>query len=208
MKNRNYWNEDTILSELKEIIQNTRKFLTYKELILCGRNDIVHAILRHGGINKYRVLLGYNVIKKNIGYWTEDNTIKELKEYINKNNCFPIFRKIKDTEYHKIITGIQRNGGVNKFRRLLVFKELKQDSGYWTFDILKESIINIIKNIGYFPSFSELMSMNKYDIIFGMSLYGGIRKIRADMGYSISNYSTYISSKNAYILNRGKKQKN
>jgi hypothetical protein len=58
-KSVGYWTDATIVDALKESIQQLGRFPTQQELCTRGRTDILNAIRRNGGLNKFRELCGY-----------------------------------------------------------------------------------------------------------------------------------------------------
>lgn len=54
-----YWTFENTSKGLKEVIVEIGHFPTGQELIEMDRNDLIGATTQHGGINKFRTLLGY-----------------------------------------------------------------------------------------------------------------------------------------------------
>lgn len=56
----NYTNMDSyIISELKLIINDLNKFPTQSNLISLNKGSLLHKINKNGGLNKFRLLMGY-----------------------------------------------------------------------------------------------------------------------------------------------------
>ncbi len=81
-RSKNYWTDETIIENLKEIVKEKGYFPLYGELSLMKeRGSITNAIDIHGGLNKFKILLGYKIHKHN-GYWTEEKNIERIKTYM------------------------------------------------------------------------------------------------------------------------------
>ncbi len=105
-----YWTFDTILKELKEVIAELGHFPTTKKLIEINRGDLVHAIDRHGGMNKFRTLLGCELLRKSNGYWTYENTLKELKKVIVELGHIPPYQEFAKINRCDLFGAIDRHG--------------------------------------------------------------------------------------------------
>jgi hypothetical protein len=150
-----YWKDETIIKELKEIIQKIGHFPLYREI----KSDLIHAIQNHGNINKYRLILGYKPIKQSRGYWTEENTIKELKLICEKLNHFPTFGELMKIKRSDLTNVMKNTGGIPKYRKLCGFSDnfysnmmsYNTQKGYKTEKIIK----NIIRDYCLIHNLSE-----------------------------------------------------
>lgn len=115
-KNNGYWNEETILEELKPVIEMLGHFPTAKKLININREDLRTAISEHGGLNYFRKLLGHKPPQKPVGFWTDNNIIEEVTPVIIKLGHFPLSRELHDMKKSSLAHAISRNGGFIKFR--------------------------------------------------------------------------------------------
>lgn len=78
---KNYWNEKTILKELSGIIADTGKFPLYKELLNLDKGGLINAIRAYGGMSKCRKILGFDLIRRDTGYWRDwANFEKEIRD--------------------------------------------------------------------------------------------------------------------------------
>lgn len=191
-KSNNYWSEEKIINELKRIIFKIGHFPLQKEV----NSSLLHAIHTFGGINKFRTIFCYEPIKHSNGYWKEDKIIEELKEIINKIGHFPKKKEIRKD----LLTAIQNHGdNINKYRMILGYKQNRHHRGYWTDETIIKELKQIISEIGYFPSFDELIKMRKSDLVTKMIQNGGIPKYRKECG--AENYYSLLVS---YIVRRGR----
>ncbi len=120
-KIRGFWNDDNIIKEIEIIIQKNGYFPTWDELLLMNRNDLANAITRNGGISKFRELMGYNILKNPDGYWTDNVITEKLKKITNEIGHFPTSYELKSMNENSLIVMMIKNGGLNKFRKLLGF---------------------------------------------------------------------------------------
>ena len=119
LKRRDFWSDETVVTNLKDIIQLIGYFPTENDLTRLNRNDLTVAIIRHGGYNKFRVLLGYELIQKSPGHWTDETIIRDLKIVILLLGYFPSESDLDRLNRNDLTVAIDRHGGYNKFRRLL-----------------------------------------------------------------------------------------
>lgn len=111
-----FWTEETIISELKLAIDEANHFPSQNELKI-GKNDLLNAISRHGGLNYFREKIGYELLKKAKGYWTKENTTSELKMVFDKLGHFPTYSELIKMGKGDLIHGIQNHGGSNYFMK-------------------------------------------------------------------------------------------
>ncbi len=113
---KNYWSEETILKHLKDYISVHNEFPPYSRL----PTQLANAMNIRGGVNKFRKILGYNILSNTRGYWCEETIVTELKEIINKIKRFPsredIF-KLKNS--YGLSHAITKNGGSIYYQKLL-----------------------------------------------------------------------------------------
>lgn len=201
-KPNNYWTENTTINELKSICNKIGHFPTIKELIDIG---IIYGIYKHGGINKFRNLLGYDISYKPDGYWTDDNIIKELKSIISKINHFPLYNEIREIGLGHIVN---KHGGLNKFRILLGYEIHQNSPNYWSFETTQKELKLIIEKLGHFPGIDELIRLNRSDLIHSIHRNGNINKFKESLGYHPSMYEKYVSDRQSYSVRRGKNTEN
>lgn len=116
------WKDETIIDNLYSVIKinNLNHFPNALELTSFGRSDLLNAIYRCGGLNKFRELLGYDILKKPNGYWTDETIIKELDLVIIKDiGHFPSRDDLVAVNRQDLCSAITQHGGYPKFRKLL-----------------------------------------------------------------------------------------
>lgn len=203
-KTNGYWSDNKIIDELKVIIDKMCYFPSHNELIKIKKYDLLSAISSQGGINKFRKLMGYDLLQKSKHYWSDETIIKELKIVIDKIGHFPYYDELVAIDRQDIYGAIAKNGGINKFRELLGYKPSVRPDGYWNDETIVQHLKPIEKEIGHFPTRYELTLLGRQDICGGIALNGGTNKFRVLLGYTISMHEKYISNLMSYITKRGK----
>lgn len=199
-----YWTDETIIEQLKELIAKTGCFPLRNELYSIGMGGLANAISRHGGINKFRGLLNYNLNYNPAGYWTYENTLKELKQIIAEINHFPLQEELAIMKRADLSNAIRMWGGFNIFRSVLGYDFIKRPDGYWNYDSTLNELELIISKVGFFPSTTELRVMNRPDLEWAMRRFGGINKFRELLGYPASLHEQYLAESASYSVKRGK----
>ena len=199
-----YWTDKKILEKLKVIITTTGHFPKQTELIELERHDLLRAIFRHGGSNKFRALLGKEIIKSSTKDWSDEEIIKRLKTIITPTGHLPTQKELSVMGKNDLLWAINKNGGIIKFRKLLGEELLQVPVGYWTDETIIDKLKVIIKVTGHFPTYAELVILKRGDLFGAISTHGGINKFRKLLGYSISLHQQYISKSASYSVQRGK----
>jgi hypothetical protein len=140
-------------------------------------------------------LIGHNPKKKKpAGYYTEENTLKELKEIIVQLGHFPTKRELRKIGRRELAKAIKRHHeDINKFRRILGYEDeisLRHKSGYWTDETILTELKSIIAKLGNFPSQSEIAELKRYDLHSIIVLRGGYNKFRKLLGYETISYTS------------------
>lgn len=127
--------------------------------------------------------------------------IKDLKFIIDEIGHFPtrielaIIDKSKFNEF-KMLSDINRNGGINYFRELIGYPRVRQP---WDEERAIIELKVIINKIGHFPTMNEL-TVN-YSLRSYINTHKGINYFRKKLGYGTTeNNKSELSS---YISNRG-----
>ncbi len=110
--------------------------------------------------------------------WNEERVLKELKEITIKLGHFPTqseLRKLRRTDLINITISF---GGLNKFRKMFGLEPIHKPKGYWTEERILIELESIIKEIGHFPSSSEIRLMNRDYLIVAICRCGKINKFR------------------------------
>jgi len=118
-KSYGYWTEETILVDLKLVIEELGYFPTAKTLRIINREDLRTSIYRHGGLDHYRRLLGYKIPQKFVNYSNKLNIIYELEPIIKELGRFPLKRELLDMRKGNLANAITKHGGFIRFRIIM-----------------------------------------------------------------------------------------
>ena len=206
------WNKELLINELKNIEQIIGHFPKQKELYNMKRSDLVNAISRNGGINKFRDYFGYESAIKPNNYWNEKNVEKSLKDIIEQLGHFPTQSELINMNRHDLIGAYNRYGGLPKFRILLGVELPKKPDGYWTEKIIIRKLKELISTIGHFPTHNEIDIYDYKGLAATIMRHGGINKYRKLLSYeykkvpngywteeTICNELTYIIKNKGYF---------
>lgn len=199
-KSPGYWTEENTLIELGSVIEKLGYFPTSLELHKLNRNDLRDAMKKHGGINHFKKLLGYEINHKSPGYWTEENTFLELKLIIKFLGHFPLNSELRNMKRSDLSSAMMLNGGFNKFREVLGYEINTKSRGYWTDKAVIDELKTIIKKLNHFPTQTDLERFKNYSLINGINRSGGYIKFRNLLGYEASyKPDKYWNKKNTFF---------
>ncbi len=202
-KSRGYWTDEMIIIKLREIINKIGHFPTHVELSKMALTGLSNAIIDHGGTEKFQKLLGYEPPQREV-FWTLENTVEELRKFINQLGHFPTMREFIEFNRVDLYGGVIRNGGTNKFRRLLGYTLIQHSKGDWTDEVIANDLKAVADKLGHFPSEKELVILGKYDLVGALCRHGGMKKFREMSGFPMSLHEKHRSELSSYINNRGR----
>jgi hypothetical protein len=173
-KPKGYWeNFDNVQKEIKPLLAKYGRFPSNNEMTAEGKSSLARFIGKyHGGIIEVAKRLNVPTYDEKIGRnkkntWNEANVLIEFKEYINKNSIdyFPSRYEISKAGSN-IYTGItQVYGSYQNFKNHLLsigFSLLKKPKEIkWTLESAIKELEPIVKELGYFPSQSDLDKLNQ-----------------------------------------------
>jgi hypothetical protein len=142
-KPKGYWNEERVLEEAQNFYLE-REELSAKALKASGRNDLLSAMKKHGGLSKIRELLGVETIRKAHGFWSIDSIEKEVQVFIamygslsrtllQQNGRGDLDQAIRQ-KYPGKIEALCNKFGV---------EQLRKQNGYWTPETITEEARNV-----------------------------------------------------------------
>lgn len=120
-----FWTDDKIIVDLQKIMVDIDHFPSQDELAMLGRTDLTNAIQKHGGLNRFRKLMGYEYIKVPKDFWTKERSFDELKRISEIVGHFPSHEEI--SIHGKRGFGgniICKYGGINSMRETMGFPSL------------------------------------------------------------------------------------
>jgi hypothetical protein len=189
VKGESKWTEEKTLEELKKIKEKVGHFPTFKELNAMSQSSLGAAILKHGGSNKFRELLGEELLQTPAGFWTEEKTLEELKKVKDEIGHFPTRPEFRTLGRGDLEHAIPRHGGSNRFRELLGAEIIQAPAGFWTDEKILEKLKKIKDEIGHFPSQKELAAMDRADLQNAIQRHGGSNYFRNLLGVELIRVS-------------------
>lgn len=169
-RKRNYWNKETIIAELIEIINEIGEYPTQKKLLAMGRSDLATAIVRSGLSYEIRKELSAEYQAKPKGYWTKERIIDEIRLIYRSDGKLPSSSRLKELKRGDLINAINNQGGMN-----FVYDEFNlrplQKKNYWTFEKIVQEVKVIANNLGKVPTLEELRSMGRWDLSGAINKY-------------------------------------
>ena len=189
MSNRkpiNYWKDwKNVEYELRKIIEEIGQFPTQQDLIELNRGDLIGATTRHhGGLIKVGKDMGYSHVKRSSGYYTSENIKKEIRAIVQEIGHFPSHAELKNLGKTTLSNYLTKYG-TSKMKEEFDIEENRKPDNYWKkWEYVEGKLIEIIEEIGHFPTVTELRSRGNDDLYSAMIRHhGGSRKIRSKMGY-------------------------
>ncbi len=137
------------------------------------------------------------------GFWKEiDNVKAELATLERSLGHFPSSREIS---YHNSMCGasiLLYHGGMRMVREVLGVPQARREKGYWgNWANVKKEIVLVCEELGKFPTFTELRTLNKSSLSKAIEEHGGINKVRKRVGYKENRKSPcHWSKKNNNLL--------
>ena len=182
---KNILNTTETISELELLIKEIGHFPKQKELQKLYKNDIIRGINNIGGLNKVQELMGFKIGKLQ-KYWTEEKCVVELQNIMKDIGYFPLYEELRPIGKGGLAKAISKNGGINRYHKLLNMPYNIVPIGYWTKDTIILELNKIIESIGHFPSQKELIELNRQDLVGGINRNGGLITIKELMGYKLN----------------------
>ncbi|MED4285320.1 hypothetical protein P4679_25695 [Priestia megaterium] len=193
-----YWTfEQTVKEYLFYIEFNELTFYpTKNELIHNGKHDMYGSIQKHGGYQKFK-----DVLKETYNFVLDEHPPREIKWNFEKakDELFKVYQKVgyipTSGELDKMglqsLRGaIDQRGGVKPFASALGLQTKAETlgikgSGYWkNIENVKKELVPVIKQLGHFPSYTELKMLQRIDILGSFKYYKGIENTAILLGHT------------------------
>jgi hypothetical protein len=193
-KNSNYWQDfENVKNNLLPICNELGRMPTHKELSEKGLSSLAkYGFKYHGGVAQVAIKLDYVNKEKLIGkkernYWSIDNVLKELKEFII-NEKLVYFPTKNDFIKHKqigLMTAI-RNIGTDKIKNYkeisLLVTQGNKFRGIWSEEKIINKLHEIYNSLGYYPSQDELDKLGYKGLRGAITKNGGYEKFWIALG--------------------------
>jgi len=186
-KPKDYWTYENLVAELTAYIdENALTALPLiGDLVRAGRNDLVSAIHKHGGIHHIASKMNLKISSGNkpMNYWTPENLKAELQEFMQeyKFETIPLHLTLIEMGRPDIAAAIQKFGGLNKVAGQLGLEltSTSKPNGYWTIDTLRKELFDFLASINSttMPIKARFEKENRKDLLGAISKFGGIYEV-------------------------------
>ena len=112
-------------------------------------------------------------------HWDQARVMLVLKEEIKKRGSFPTTRQLNNGSINKYI---RETGGANKYREMFGFKGKYRNESYWKPKTIAEELMEMSKQLGHFPSISEVFKRSSR-LYYLLRKDNGLEVYRKKLGY-------------------------
>lgn len=195
VKRQTHWTQEKVHEEYNLIRQKTGKHPTTQKLIEMGKSELIYGIKKYyGNIKNYRKEHNITETRKPQHYWTRENVIKELKEFIDSHpdyngNCSP--QMFTDHNRDDLRRAIYKFGGI---------RVLSKDSGLnltikhksWSEQELLDELIRLsTSNIPITQK--SLLKLKRSDLLGAAEKFEGLNAVKQKMGLQIKRQSYWTN---------------
>ncbi len=173
--------------DLRAIAEKLGHFPTGSELETLGRSDLTRACQNHfSGLAETALRMGFVPKKYPGGYWEFwENAEPVLLDVIGELNAFPTAEELAERGLSKLSAACTAKFGSLAATARHYGKPIRQHArGQWnTWEKVEPMLLEIIKELGRFPTAKDLWANGYSGLVPCMRLYGGFSAVRAKMGY-------------------------
>lgn len=174
-----YWTKEKTVKELKNAIQKYGNFPSEQQLRSDRNSSLAFAMNKHGGINHFRSMLGFNIKKHNSKYWTEIEIIRQLKTVIKREGKFPSRDDLIRLNKGRLEAAIAHRGGYKKYQQKLGYQPKHKPDGFYK---NKKNVLDechkIYLRLSHFPNAKELLRLGENSLRSSISRLGGYEYFR------------------------------
>ncbi|MBX4196181.1 hypothetical protein KW805_01175 [Candidatus Pacearchaeota archaeon] len=210
---RGHWKKwENVEKELKGMIEQLGHYPSYTEIRKL-KGSITSAIDKHhGGYNNTRARMGFDLSRREPGYWeSSENVVKEAKSVMKKYGFdeLPDANKLTELGETQLIGGISSYGGFKKVRRLLGEEQRYADVGTWhNLENCIKKAQEIKRELGVktLPSTNILQDHGYGAFVAGIQAHhGGIVEFRKKLGEQQLKRESGIWRSLEYTIQEAKK---
>ncbi len=162
-------------------------FPTLRRLKETNQQDLVGAIVRHGGFSGVRGRLGVKLLRQNVGDWANIEAVCQAIEQWRSahGGSFPTQRQLKAEGQGVLANAISRYGGFAVIRQRMGASVIKQPAGYWLkIDNVRGAVEQWVQVHGRFPNAGDLRRAKQAGLAVAITRHhGGFPALRVRMGY-------------------------
>lgn len=181
-----HYSINDVLTQLQIIVRENNGYFPSTSYLrqIKGGDGLISQIQKFGGVEIFKNKLNIN-IKPHESKWTLDKLKYELYS-LNKHKYIPSDSELKSFNRLDILGGIHKNGGFKKVSAILqipsstIFRKTqpKISKSKWSIDFLINELKPIINELGRLPNERELRKMKRVDIVYGIKMNGGFKKLK------------------------------
>lgn len=129
-----YWDSNTTERELRQIVQNLGHFPTGDELGKMRKSSLAAVMERTGGVNFWREKLDAEIVKKDKGYWAQEENIRSALERVIQENAFtefPTQKQLIQLGESSLSAAMSKTGGFASWADRVGLPIKQRPEGYW-----------------------------------------------------------------------------
>lgn len=145
------WTEEDVISILAHLNKKYGRIPTREELTATGRGDIIYAIKKHGGFNKFKKILHGGKCWK----WTKKKVENYLYQQVLQTGAFPAERQLPTG----LMSAIYIHGDSLTKHQLNIEKNMGcrfTNKLNWSEESITDALACLQETFGYFPSISQI----------------------------------------------------
>jgi hypothetical protein len=140
-----YWNYENTVAEFNVLKNKLGKKPCTKDVD--SVRGLKYALGKHGGLRFF------NGLPKN---WNDDAIEKALRNIAASIGHFPTSTELRHMRFSGLLSAIEVQGKINKFREKLGYTSIKKNNNYWSEDRILQDLIMIKNALGRFPKTTDL----------------------------------------------------
>ena len=179
------WN--LLKPEIDSIARKLGHFPSDAELARMNRFDVRNSIRNHhGGFVKAQQKFGVAPKKKtggaSLSKW--NNFSREMQTIAGNVGHFPSTKELLKMNRSDLHAAIKTHGGIDKVRQRMGFalghRTKARTLKNW--ETFRKELESMKQKLGHFPSWGELESLERHDLLNGFRHHGGVIKVRQRLG--------------------------
>lgn len=183
-RRRDYWTDSSnIEMELGVACEKFGHFPTQDELSEAKLSSLKQAITKTGGANFWRQRLGFEVIRRDNGYWTVENIERDTRTFVSTHGGFSEDLAVEHGD--QALYGAANSkfpGGIHSLKEKIGAKNKRRKAGSWTQERVLKEARDFVAEHGKFTS-EALVKSGRYDLLNAVhNVSGGVRSVREQLG--------------------------
>jgi len=165
------------------LIKKHGRFPKQKEILEISHGLYNSIVNNFGGMRKVAEQKGKSVSRREDGYWTLENTLKECKILVAEFGNLPVQQKLKKVGHPSLTQAIQKHGGMHKIRGMLGLESSERPKNFWNEKKVVAMYQEVTEQLGHPPSTGELGRMGYNGMAWVIcNRMGGFNKLKKELG--------------------------